>query len=97
MSKTIYVLFVLAAVVFLASCGGTHNMGSASGTGGGATQFSSQPFMAGIAHVAGNYGFTQENFLVEGAERISQLGSSSIFVNLTPSFRTDYPDRTAGM
>ena len=95
MIKTICVLFILAVVVFLGSCGGAHSIGAGSGMGG--AQLSSQPFMAGIAHVAGNYGFTQENFLLEGAERISQLGSSSIFVYLTPSFRTDYPDRKAGM
>jgi hypothetical protein len=52
-------------------------------------------FTAGITHVAGNYGFTQENYLIEGAERISQLGSHSIFVYLTPEFRTEYPDQTS--
>jgi len=52
-------------------------------------------FTAGITHVAGNYGFTQENYLVEGAQKISQLGSNSIFVYLTPEFRTQYPDQTS--
>jgi hypothetical protein len=51
-------------------------------------------FTAGIAHVAGNYGFSQNNFLVEGAQKISQLGSDSIFIYLTPWFRTQYPDRS---
>jgi len=52
-------------------------------------------FMAGIAHVAGNYGFTENNFLMEGAKKISSLGSKSIFVYLTPSFRRQYPDQSA--
>lgn len=50
-------------------------------------------FAAGIAHSSGNYGFTQENYLQEGAERIRQLGSDSIFIYLTPNFRTKYPDK----
>jgi hypothetical protein len=52
-------------------------------------------FEAGIAHVAGNYGFTNNNFLVEGAEKISQLGSHAIFIYLTPWFRTQYPDQSS--
>lgn len=51
----------------------------------------------GIAHVAGNYGFTQENFLLEGAEQIIAAGADSIFVYLTPNFRSLYPDRTSGL
>ncbi len=54
-------------------------------------------FSAGIAHASGNYGFTGENYLVEGAERIQQLGSKSIFIYLTPNFRSTYPDRNSGM
>lgn len=53
-------------------------------------------FAAGIAHASGNYGFTQENYLQEGAERIRQLGSDSIFIYLTPHFRTTYPDKSSG-
>ena len=67
-----------------AGCGGGR-FGSGSGF---ATHFT-----AGIAHVAGNYGFTQNNFLVEGAQKISQLGSDSIFIYLTPYFRSEYPDQ----
>jgi len=52
-------------------------------------------FEAGIAHVAGNYGFTNNNFLIEGAQKISQLGSDSIFVYLTPWFRSQYPDQSS--
>ena len=44
--------------------------------------------------MAGNYGFTQENYLIEGAQQISQLGSSSIFIYLTPWFRAQYPDQS---
>ena len=54
-------------------------------------------FAAGISHASGNYGFTQENYLQEGAERIQSLGSESVFVYLTPSFRTTYPDKSSPM
>jgi hypothetical protein len=76
-------LFACLAVPF--GCGG----GNASGHA-----FSSN-FVAGIAHVAGNYGFTQDNFLMEGAQKISSLGSESIFVYLTPWFRSQDPDQSA--
>ncbi|HXF14749.1 MAG TPA: hypothetical protein VN517_16455 [Terriglobales bacterium] len=69
-------------------CGGGH-IGSTS-----AAVSAPSKFTAGIAHVAGNYGFSQNNFLVEGAQKISQLGSDSIFVYLTPWFRTQYPDKS---
>jgi hypothetical protein len=68
----------------------------AAGCGGGkvgAGTAASAKFTAGIAHVAGNYGFTNDNYLVEGAQRISQLGSDSIFVYLTPWYRSQYPDK----
>ncbi|MBV8050748.1 MAG: hypothetical protein JOZ80_06135 [Acidobacteriaceae bacterium] len=45
--------------------------------------------------MAGNYGFTQQNYLVEGAQKINQLGSHSIFLYLTPDFRTLYPDQSS--
>jgi hypothetical protein len=32
---------------------------------------------------------------VEGAEKVSQMGSNSIFVYLTPEFRAQYPDQTS--
>jgi hypothetical protein len=51
------------------------------------------PFEAGVTHVAGKYGFTNGNFLLEGANTISQLGSPSIFIYLSPDFRVVYPDR----
>jgi hypothetical protein len=68
-------------------CGGGHI--------GSAAVSAPSKFTAGIAHVAGDYGFTQNNFLVEGAQKISQLGSDSIFVYLTPWFRTQYPDKSS--
>jgi hypothetical protein len=55
------------------------------------------PFEAGVSHVSGRYGFTEGNFLLEGAERIQALGAHAIFVYLTPNFRNDYPDKTAGL
>ena len=51
------------------------------------------PFEAGATHVAGKYGFTNGNFLLEGANAIRQLGSPSIFIYLSPDFRVLYPDR----
>jgi hypothetical protein len=52
------------------------------------------PFEAGATHVAGNYGFANGNFLVEGAKTVRQLGSPSIFIYLSPDFRALYPDRS---
>src|SRR5262245_8160319 len=51
-------------------------------------------FQAGVTHVDGKYGFTQDNFLVEGSTRISTSGSDAIFVYLEPKFRSRYPDKT---
>src|SRR5579885_959629 len=73
-------ILVIAALLFAAvGCGGGK-------IGATSSKDVSAPakFTAGIAHVAGNYGFSQSNFLVEGAQKISQLGSDSIFVYLTP-------------
>ena len=100
---------LLSALVCTVACGGgsfspsakasanpaTGNPASGTTSGsiaGTATNFL-QTFSAGIAHASGNYGFTNENYLIEGAERIQQLGSKSIFVYLTPTFRSTYPDR----
>ena len=88
--KNIFVhifLCIMAGLILVSvGCGGGHI-----GSGG---SFSTR-FAAGIAHVAGNYGFTQQNFLIEGAQQISQLGSDSIFVYLTPRFRSEYPDQSS--
>ena len=82
----------LALILAAVGCGGGH-FASAEGSFKGSS-FPSK-FAAGIAHVSGNYGFTQNNFLVEGAQKISQLGSDSIFIYLTPYFRTEYPDQAS--
>ena len=87
------VLLPLALTLASFGCGGSH-FSSAKGSAHGGT-FSTS-FAAGIAHVSGNYGFTQNNFLVEGAQKISDLGSDSIFIYLTPYFRTEYPDQSSG-
>jgi len=55
----------------------------------------SAAFTAGISHIDGKYRFTQNNYLLEGAQKISALGSNSIFIYLTPSFRSDYPDESS--
>jgi hypothetical protein len=77
-----YLLGISILVSIAVGCGGGK-------IGSGTT---STKFTAGIAHVSGNYGFTQNNYLVEGAQKISGLGSDSIFVYLTPWFRSQYPD-----
>lgn len=55
------------------------------------------PFQAGITHTDGRYGFTGGNYLIEGAQKILDLGSPAIFIYMTPAFRSYYPDRGAGM
>ena len=85
--KKAFSFFPVALIVATVGCGGGHF-----GSGGGS--FSTR-FAAGIAHVSGNYGFTQNNYLVEGAQKISDLGSDSIFIYLTPYFRTEYPDQSS--
>jgi hypothetical protein len=55
------------------------------------------PFQAGITHTDGRYGFTGGNYLVEGAQKIVDLGSPAIFVYMTADFRSYYPDRGAAM
>lgn len=86
--------FVIPAVLTIAAagCGGGH---FPSEKGAAASGGFSNKFAAGIAHVSGNYGFTQNNYLVEGAQKISALGSDSIFIYLTPYFRTEYPNQSS--
>jgi hypothetical protein len=55
------------------------------------------PFQAGVAHVDGKYGFTQDNFLLEGAAQIRALGADCIFVYLDPDFRQLYPDKGSAL
>jgi hypothetical protein len=90
-------IVLVAALVFVGTflaCGGGR---IGAGTAATASFAESKSFTAGIAHVAGNYGFTHENYLLEGAKRIQQLGSKSIFVYLTSHYAQQYPDRGAGM
>ena len=84
---------------------GTGGAPSTSGSGSpaaaqsvpGYSQLMALPFQAGITHTDGRYGFTGGNFLIEGAQKILDLGSPAIFLYMTPNFRTGYPDRGAGM
>jgi len=66
-------------------------MGCGVGSGGGPV---SNRFTAGVAHIDGRYRFTQNNYLLEGAQKIQDLGADSIFIYLTPWFRNDYPDQS---
>src|SRR5438270_10447000 len=85
--------FIPIVLIFCAlGCGGGHFPSVKSSGSTDSASFTTK-FAAGIAHVAGNYGFTQSNFLVEGARKINDLGSDSIFIYLTPYFRTEYPDQ----
>src|SRR5882724_1711275 len=72
----------IALILILAGCG----------AGGGGPV--SNRFTAGVAHIDGRYRFTQNNYLLEGAQKIKDLGSDSIFIYLTPWFRSDYPDQS---
>jgi hypothetical protein len=84
-SRTPYWLLALIAGITIAA--------HAQNTPAGRQQVLVSPFEAGATHVAGKYGFTNGNFLVEGANTLSQLGSPSIFICLEPDFRVQYPDR----
>jgi hypothetical protein len=110
MSYKAYVYFfsILTVLLFTIACGGGNSLASMNGAPSSGNNNSStsgsnasaksnfmNSFAAGIAHASGNYGFTQENYLQEGAERIRQLGSDSIFIYLTPHFRTTYPDKNS--
>jgi hypothetical protein len=87
--RKIVVFSLFACLLVAFGCGDSGQHVTASGKA-----FTTK-FMAGVAHVAGNYGFTQDNFLMEGGQKISSLGSKSIFVYLTPWFRSQYPDQSA--
>ena len=90
--KLLLGLTLIIVSTFLACGGGQLGPGTAA-----TRTFAQGSFSPGIAHVAGNYGFTQQNYLLEGAEQIQKLGSKSIFVYLTPLYAYDYPDRGANM
>jgi hypothetical protein len=75
-----FTVSMIAFIFFTLGCGG----GAAGGqAGSAASPFSgsvSTAFTAGISHIDGKYRFTQNNYLLEGAQKISALGSSSIFI-----------------
>jgi hypothetical protein len=56
---------------------------------------SQPPSPPGSAIIDGKCRFTQNNYLLEGAQKIIALGSGPIFIYLTPSFRGDYPDESS--
>ncbi len=60
----------------------------------GRDQLLGTPFRAGVTHVDGKYGFTQENFLLEGSKRIATFGSDAIFIYMEPNFRSRYPEKS---
>jgi len=90
--KKLLALVPLAFILAAVGCGGGRFPSANVSVNGG--RFSTK-FAAGIAHVSGNYGFTQNNYLVEGVQKIRALGSDSIFIYLTPYFRTEYPDQSS--
>jgi hypothetical protein len=67
----------------------------------GREQLLQMPFKAGVAHVDGKYGFTQSNYLIEGANRIMNpgpaiAGPDAIFIYLQWKFLDDYPQKANG-
>ena len=100
MSKLLLVS-ILALILIAAGCGSgspaansyTNSSSNSGSPGSSSTSASvSTNFMAGVSHINGTYRFTNNNYLLEGAQKISDLGSSSIFIYLTPWFRGEYPD-----
>src|SRR5438445_12216812 len=63
----------------------------------GRHQVLSMPCLAGTTHVMGRYGFTQNNFLLEGANRIRNFAAPAIFVYMYPNFSQAYPDKQANL
>jgi carboxypeptidase family protein len=62
----------------------------------GRDQILQMPFKAGVTHVEGKYGFTQGNYLLEGANRIFNFGADAIFVYLHWNFASAYPQKNNG-
>jgi hypothetical protein len=65
--------------------------------GGAAELLAATPFEAGVAVVGGNYAFTHENYLIEGAKQLQRLHTPAIFIYLTNKYQEDYPDKGAGL
>ena len=62
----------------------------------GREQLLHMPFKAGVAHTQGKYGFTQNNYLIEGANRIFNFGDDAIFVYLVWNYSAAYPQKNNG-
>src|ERR1700757_2629097 len=62
----------------------------------GRQQVLSMPFLAGVTHVAGTYGFTQSNYLLEGASRIRDFAAPAIFVYMLPKIPPDLSRQASG-
>jgi hypothetical protein len=98
--KKSFLISMMALISITIGCGSgnpgaTSASASAPGSSPGSPSASvSTAFTAGVSHIDGKYRFTQNNYLVEGAQKISDLGSTSIFVYLTPWFRREYPDES---
>ena len=90
-----FTVSMIAFIFITLGCGGGAGGEQAASTASPFSGSVSTAFAAGISHIDGKYRFTQNNYLLEGAQKISALGSSSIFIYLTPSFRSDYPDETS--
>ena len=72
-----FIVSMIAFIFITLGCGG-------GGAGGGQAASAANPFStsvstaftAGISHIDGKYRFTQNNYLLEGAQKISALGSN---------------------
>ena len=97
--KKFFIISMIAFTFVTIGCGGggVQSVSASSPSSGAASASVSvtTAFTAGISHIDGKYRFTQNNYLLEGAQKISDLGSNSIFIYLTPSFRSDYPDESS--
>jgi hypothetical protein len=102
--RKLFLFSIIASVFITIGCGGPAGFSSTSSStpvsgpppGSGSSPVSvSTNLMAGVSHINRTYRFTDNNYLLEGAQKISDLGSSSIFIYLTPWFRTEYPDEAS--
>ncbi len=81
-------VFIVSSL--LVGCGGSpHGPLSVAST----RELGREAFQLGVAHTTGKYAFTNDNFLLEGANRIRGFGAKAIFVYMTPNFRSTYPEK----
>jgi hypothetical protein len=45
----------------------------------------------GLTHWSGNYGFSDQNYLIEGVQTALKLGTRRLFITLDGHFRRNYP------